>query len=96
MFWNKKSETSPLGVPLGDLIMTNEGQRGGTSKWKDLGMHNIGMHEMTEAFFPCWEAAGLHPSKQVDGGIQPFASSEEVAVPLWRGHGMHVRFDGLD
>ena len=37
---------------------------------KDLGMHNIEMHEMTEAFFPCWKAAGLHLSKQVDGGIQ--------------------------
>jgi hypothetical protein len=35
MFWNKKSETSPLGVPLGDLIMTNQGQRGGTSKWTE-------------------------------------------------------------
>jgi hypothetical protein len=33
-------------------------------------MHNIEMHEMTEAFFPCWKAAGLHPSKQVDGGIR--------------------------
>ena len=37
---------------------------------KDLGMHNIEMHEMTEAFFPCWKAAGIHLSKQVDGGIQ--------------------------
>jgi hypothetical protein len=25
---------------------------------------------MTEAFFPCWKAAGIHLSKQVDGGIQ--------------------------
>jgi hypothetical protein len=33
-------------------------------------MHNIEMHEMTEAFFPCWKAAGIHLSKQVDGGIQ--------------------------
>ena len=33
-------------------------------------MHNIEMHEMTEAFFPCWTAAGIHLSKQVDGGIQ--------------------------
>lgn len=37
---------------------------------KDLGMHNIEMHEMTEAFFQCWKAAGIHLSKQVDGGIQ--------------------------
>lgn len=33
-------------------------------------MHKIEMHEMTEAFFPCWKAAGIHLSKQVDGGIQ--------------------------
>ncbi len=28
------------------------------------------MSEMSEAFFPCWKAAGIHLSKQVDGGIQ--------------------------
>jgi len=33
-------------------------------------MHDIEMHEMTEAFFPCWKAAGIHLSEQVDGGIQ--------------------------
>jgi len=33
-------------------------------------MQNIEMHEVTEAFFPCWKAAGIHLSKQVDGGIQ--------------------------
>lgn len=27
---------------------------------------------------------------------QPFESSEEAPVPLWRGHGMHVRFTGLE
>lgn len=27
---------------------------------------------------------------------QPFASAEEAPVPLWRGHGMHVRFTGLE
>ena len=27
---------------------------------------------------------------------QPFQSSDEAAVPLWRGHGMHVRFTGLE
>jgi hypothetical protein len=26
---------------------------------------------------------------------QPFMSSAEEPVPLWRGHGMHVRFTGL-
>ena len=48
-------------------VPTEHGCRGSR---KDLGMHNIEMHEMTEAFFPCWKAAGLHLSKQVDGGIQ--------------------------
>lgn len=27
---------------------------------------------------------------------QPFASEAERAVPLWRGHGMYIRFSGLD
>lgn len=48
-------------------VLTELGCRGSR---KDLGMHNIEMHEMTEAFFPCWKAAGIHLSKQVDGGIQ--------------------------
>jgi hypothetical protein len=33
-------------------------------------MHEIEMHEISEAFFPCWKAAGIHLSKQIDGGIQ--------------------------
>ncbi len=33
-------------------------------------MYEIEMHEMSDAFFPCWRAAGIHLSKQVDGGIQ--------------------------
>lgn len=33
-------------------------------------MYNIEMDEMSDAFFPCWRAAGIHLSKQVDGGIQ--------------------------
>ena len=33
-------------------------------------MDEIEMHEMSDAFFPCWKAAGIHLSKQVDGGIQ--------------------------
>lgn len=33
-------------------------------------MYEIEMHEMSEAFFPCWKAAGIHLSKQADGGIQ--------------------------
>lgn len=27
---------------------------------------------------------------------QPFQSNSEAPVPLWRGHGMHVRFSGLE
>jgi len=27
---------------------------------------------------------------------QPFATAGEPAVPLWRGHGVHVRYTGLD
>ena len=50
-------------------------------------MHNIEMHEMTEAFFPCWKAAGIHLSKQVDGGIQSWLRAhpylrESDATPL--------------
>ena len=33
-------------------------------------MYEIEMQEMSEAFLPCWKAAGIHLSKQVDGGIQ--------------------------
>lgn len=33
-------------------------------------MFEIEMHEMSETFLPCWKAAGIHLSKQVDGGIQ--------------------------
>jgi hypothetical protein len=33
-------------------------------------MNKIEMHEMSKEFFPCWQAAGIHLSKQVDGGIQ--------------------------
>ncbi len=33
-------------------------------------MYEIEMNEISEAFFPCWKAAGIHLSKQVDGGIQ--------------------------
>lgn len=33
-------------------------------------MHEIEMSEMSQAFFACWKAAGVHLSRQVDGGIQ--------------------------
>ena len=33
-------------------------------------MHEIEMHEMSPDFFRCWQAAGQHLSRQVDGGIQ--------------------------
>lgn len=38
-------------------------------------VYEIEMHEMSEAFFPCWKAAGNHLSKQVDGGIQSWLRS---------------------
>ncbi len=34
-------------------------------------MYEIEMQEMPEAFFPCWKAARIHLSRQVDGGM-PF------------------------
>jgi hypothetical protein len=33
-------------------------------------MYEIEMNEISHEFFPCWKAAGIHLSKQVDGGIQ--------------------------
>lgn len=33
-------------------------------------MYEIEMQEMSEAFFHCWKAAGIHLSEQVDGGLQ--------------------------
>jgi hypothetical protein len=33
-------------------------------------MYRVDSHEMSDAFFPIWQAAALHLSKQVDGGIQ--------------------------
>lgn len=33
-------------------------------------MYEIEMNVMSDAFFPCWEAAGTHLDKQVDGGIR--------------------------
>jgi hypothetical protein len=33
-------------------------------------MYEIEMQEMSEAFFPCWKAAGIHLGKQIDVGIQ--------------------------
>ena len=33
-------------------------------------MYEIESHEMSKAFSPCWKAAGIHLSKQVDGGIR--------------------------
>jgi hypothetical protein len=38
---------------------------------------------------------GHFASVAVCSGEQPFLASDEVAVPLWRGHSMHVRFTGL-
>jgi hypothetical protein len=33
-------------------------------------MYEIEMNEISEGFFPCWRAARIHLSKQVEGGIQ--------------------------
>lgn len=32
-------------------------------------MHEIDMHKMSDAFFHCWKAAGIHLSNQIDGGL---------------------------
>jgi hypothetical protein len=41
-------------------------------------------------------ATGHFASVAVVSVSQPFESSEEAPVPLWRGQGMHVRFTGLE
>jgi hypothetical protein len=41
-------------------------------------------------------ATGHFASVAVVSVDQPFASGDEAPVPLWRGHGMHVRFTGLE
>lgn len=33
-------------------------------------MHNIEMQEMSPEFLKCWQAAGMHLDKQVQGGIK--------------------------
>lgn len=33
-------------------------------------MHNIEMQEMSPDFLKCWQAAGMHLDKQVQGGIK--------------------------
>jgi hypothetical protein len=41
-------------------------------------------------------ATGDFASVAVVNVEKPFESSEEAPVPLWRGHGMHVHFTGLE
>ncbi len=41
-------------------------------------------------------AIGHFASVVLVSADQPFDSSAEEPVPLWRGHGMHVRFTGLE
>lgn len=41
-------------------------------------------------------SVGHFASVAVASKEQPFASDQEPPVPLWRGHGLHVRFDGLE
>jgi hypothetical protein len=38
-------------------------------------MYRVDTHEMSDAFFPIWQAAALHLGKQVDGGIQSWLRS---------------------
>lgn len=38
---------------------------------------------------------GFFASVALASTEQPFVTPNEPAVPLWRGHGMHVRFEGL-
>jgi len=45
---------------------------------KVLTVYEIEMHEMSEAFFPCWQAAGIHLSQQVDGGIQSWLRAHPI------------------
>jgi hypothetical protein len=33
-------------------------------------MYEVETHEMTPEFLECWKAAGIHISKQVQGGLQ--------------------------
>jgi len=39
---------------------------------------------------------GHFASVAIASSEQPFESEDEQPVPLWRGHGMHVRFTGLE
>lgn len=41
-------------------------------------------------------AVGHFASVTLASADQPLASSDEAPVPLWRGHGMQVRFEGLE
>lgn len=51
-------------------------------------MYEIDMQEMSSDFFQCWQSAGIHLGKQVDGGIQSWLRAHPYA--------MHVRFTGLE
>jgi hypothetical protein len=44
-------------------------------------MYEIEMDEMTEGFFPCWKAAGMHLSSKVDGGIQSWLRAHYWNAP---------------
>ena len=39
---------------------------------------------------------GHFASVAVASSDQPFQSDQELPVALWRGHGMHIRFTGLE
>lgn len=43
-------------------------------------MYDIEMQEMSQEYFKCWQAAGIHLSKQADGGIQSWLRAHPYAL----------------
>ncbi len=42
-------------------------------------MYDVEMHEMSQEFLKCWQAAGVHLNQQVDGGIQSWLRAHPYA-----------------
>ena len=51
-------------------------------------MYDIEMQEMTPDFLKCWQAAGVHIDKQVQGGMRSWLRCHP--------YGVHVRYEGLE
>lgn len=62
----------------------------GASHWARVRANGLRLAETTGARRHVVELFALPPSSRA------FKSSEEAPVPLWRGHGMHMRFTGLE